>query len=154
MGPPSSGGIAVAQIFKILENFDLETLNNLDPITWQIIGDTMQLVFADRGLYLADSDFVNVPIEALINADYLKKRANEINPGTKTENILPGKPVDNLVTNLASDTSIELPSTSHISIVDQYGNALSMTSSLENAFGSRLMTQHGFLLNNQFRGVD
>ena len=149
MGPPSSGGIAVAQIFKILENFDLETLNNLDPITWQIIGDTMQLVFADRGLYLADSDFVNVPIEALINAGYLRKRASEINPGTKTENILPGNPVDNLVMNLASDTSIELPSTTHISIVDQYGNALSMTSSVENAFGSRLMTQHGFLLNNQ-----
>ena len=149
MGPPSSGGIAVAQIFKILENFDLETLNNLDPITWQIIGDTMQLVFADRGLYLADSDFVNVPIEALINAGYLRKRAGEINPGTKTENILPGKPVDNLAMNLASDTSIEMPSTTHISIVDQYGNALSMTSSVENAFGSRLMTQHGFLLNNQ-----
>ena len=51
MGPPSSGGVAVAQTFKILENFDLESLNNFDPIIWQIIGDTMQLVFADRGLY-------------------------------------------------------------------------------------------------------
>ena len=62
---------------------------------------------------------------------------------------MPGEPIDNLAMNLASDTSIELPSTSHISIVDQYGNALSMTSSVENAFGSRLMTQNGFLLNNQ-----
>ena len=149
MGPPSSGGVAVAQIFKILENFDLKSINNFDPIIWQIIGDTMQLVFADRGLYVADSDFVNVPVEALIDTKYLKKRASEINPGTRTENILPGEPIDNLAMNLASDTSIELPSTSHISIVDQYGNALSMTSSVENAFGSRLMTQNGFLLNNQ-----
>ena len=68
---------------------------------------------------------------------------------SERENILPGDPLQNQVINYSDDLSKEQPSTSHISIVDQYGNALSMTSSIENAFGSRLMTESGFLLNNQ-----
>ena len=149
MGPPSSGGIAVAQVFKILENFEIRSLNYSDPILWQIVGDAMQLAFADRGLYLADSDFTYVPITELIDVDYLEKRANKITVGKKTDDISAGNPITEITISYAKDISIELPSTTHISIVDKYGNALSMTSSVENAFGSRLMTNSGFLLNNQ-----
>ena len=149
MGPPSSGGVAIAQILGILEPFDLKSLGPSSPESWQIIGDAMRLAFADRGKYLADSDFVFVPTDALIDKKYLAERSNEIKKLTKSENIKPGNPLQNKVINYSNDESIELPSTTHISIVDQYGNALSMTSSIENAFGSRLMTKSGFLLNNQ-----
>tara|TARA_B100001093_G_scaffold17797_1_gene16153 strand:- start:59 stop:1852 length:1794 start_codon:yes stop_codon:yes gene_type:complete len=149
MGPPSSGGIAIAQILGILESFDLKSLGPSNPISWQIIGDATRLAFADRGKYLADSDFVFVPTDGLIDKKYLSKRLNQIEKGQKTKNIEAGNPLGDKAINYSSDLSIELPSTTHISIIDQYGNALSMTSSIENAFGSRLMTKSGFLLNNQ-----
>ena len=149
MGPPSSGGIAVAQILKIIEPYDLKSLGFSNPLTWQIIGDATRLAFADRNQYLADSDYISVPLSGLLSDDYLIERSNQIRPGFKTENISPGKPSDDIVYNYGIDNSLELQSTTHISIYDQYGNALSMTSSIENAFGSRLMTESGFLLNNQ-----
>ena len=149
MGPPSSGGVAVAQILKILEPYDLKSLGFSNPLTWQIIGDATRLAFADRDRYLADSDYVKVPLSGLLSDDYLIERSNQITEGIKTENIVSGKPSDHVVYNYGLDNSLELQSTTHISIYDQYGNALSMTSSIENAFGSRLMTESGFLLNNQ-----
>ena len=74
MGPPSSGGIAVAQILKILEEFNLKSLGYEDPKSWQVIGDASRLAFADRDRYLADSDFVDVPMKGLLDHEYLKKR--------------------------------------------------------------------------------
>ena len=149
MGPPSSGGVAVAQTLKILEKYDLKSLGNLNPLSWQLIGDASRLAFADRDRYLADSDFVEVPIKGLLEDDYLKARSDQIKLGEKTENINAGNPSVEFVYELGDDNSLELQSTTHISIYDKYGNALSMTSSIENAFGSRLMTESGFLLNNQ-----
>ncbi len=149
MGPPSSGGVAVAQILKILEEFNLKSLGYDDPKSWQVIGDATRLAFADRDRYLADSDFVNVPMKGLLDHEYLKKRSKKIKLGTKTENIEAGNPSQEFTYNYADDNSLELQSTTHISIYDKYGNALSMTSSIENAFGSRLLTESGFLLNNQ-----
>ena len=149
MGPPSSGGVAVAQIFKILESYDLKSLGFSNPVAWQIIGDATRLAFADRDRYLADSDYVSIPLPGLLNDNYLIERSRQIKAGIKTENIISGKPLDNVVFNYGLDNSIELQSTTHISIYDKYGNAISMTSSIENAFGSRLMTKSGFLLNNQ-----
>ena len=73
MGPPSSGGVAVAQILKILEEFNLKSLGYEDPKSWQVIGDASRLAFADRDRYLADSDFVDVPIKGLLDHEYLKK---------------------------------------------------------------------------------
>ena len=149
MGPPSSGGVAVAQTLKILEKYDLKSLGYLNPLSWQLIGDASRLAFADRDRYLADSDFVEVPLKGLLEDDYLKARSDQIKLGKKTENINAGNPSVEFVYELGDDNSLELQSTTHISIYDKYGNALSMTSSIENAFGSRLMTDSGFLLNNQ-----
>ena len=149
MGPPSSGGVAVAQILKILEEFNLKSLGYENPKSWQVIGDASRLAFADRDRYLADSDFVDVPMKGLLDHEYLKKRSKKIELGTRTENIEAGNPSKEFTYKYADDNSLELQSTTHISIYDKYGNALSMTSSIENAFGSRLLTQSGFLLNNQ-----
>ena len=98
---------------------------------------------------MADSDFVFVPVKALLNKDYLGARAKLLQTGRALKYVHPGVPSYNLTNFYADDQSIELPSTSHISIVDSYGNALAMTTTIENAFGSRLMTPGGFLLNNE-----
>ena len=149
MGPPSSGALTISQILGMIEKYDLSKLGPKNPETWRIIGDASRLAFADRSLYMADKDFVNVPIDQLINKKYLLKRAKQLETKKKIEVIEAGKLYNKNSLNYAKDISIELPSTSHISIVDIYGNALSMTTTIENGFGSRLMTKSGFLLNNQ-----
>ena len=146
MGAPSSGGLTVGQILGMLEQHDLTSSG--DANTWRLIGDASRLGFADRGRYIADSDFVPVPTKGLLAPDYLAKRGELLNGETALTDVQPGEPEFDHSLNLADDEAIELPSTSHISIVDSYGNALSMTTTIENAFGSRLMVG-GFLLNNE-----
>ncbi len=149
MGPPSSGGLTVGQILGMLESYDLEKMGPNSSDSWRLIGDASRLAFADRGRYIADSDFVSVPVQGLLNKTYLKNRSKLLNRKKALESVSPGNPSIYTAHSFANDESIELPSTSHISIVDQYGNALSMTTTIENAFGSRLMTKGGFLLNNE-----
>ena len=149
MGPPSSGALTIAQILGIIENYDISKLGPKNPETWRLIGDASRLAFADRSLYMADSDFVDVPIQALISKNYLNERAQLLDRKDKIEKIKAGNLIGKSSQHLGKDHSIELPSTSHISIVDKYGNALSMTTTIENGFGSRLMTNGGFLLNNE-----
>ncbi len=146
MGPPSSGGLTVGQILGMLEQHVLTDAQ--DANAWRLIGDASRLGFADRGRYIADSDFVPVPTEGLLAPDYLVKRGALLSGDTALESVAAGTPEFDHSLNLADDEAIELPSTSHISIVDSYGNALSMTTTIENAFGSRLMVG-GFLLNNE-----
>ena len=147
MGPPSSGGLTVGQILGILDSFDLAALGAESPLAWHLIGEASRLAFADRGVYMADSDFAEVPVAGLLNQDYLRDRAQLINPlGPALRAVAPGQPPD--AENFAPGETLEQPSTTHLSIVDADGNAVSLTSSIENAFGSRVMVR-GFLLNNQ-----
>ncbi|MDB2369185.1 gamma-glutamyltransferase [Octadecabacter sp.] len=149
MGPPSSGALTVGQILGMAAQFDLATLGADNPESWRIIGDASRLAFADRGRYMADSDFVPMPTKGLVDPVYLEGRASLIS-GTDAAlvDVAPGQPGWDHAMLLADDQSIELPSTSHISIVDSYGNALSMTTTIENGFGSRIFVR-GFLLNNE-----
>ena len=146
MGPPSSGALTVGQILGFLDQFPVGAENH--PQTMRLIGDASRLAFADRGRYMADSDFVPVPTKGLVSADYLSDRAKLLIGSKALTEVLPGNPEYSHASLWADDVSLELPSTSHISIVDSYGNALSMTTTIENGFGSRLMT-NGFLLNNE-----
>ncbi|KZK87533.1 Gamma-glutamyltranspeptidase precursor [Pseudovibrio sp. Ad13] len=150
MGPPSSGALTVGQILGQLNSYDLPSMNSGDPNAWRLIGDASRLAFSDRGRYMADSDYVPMPTKGLVAPAYLKERA-ELLSGDKAlskEQVVPGNPTWDHALLLADDESIELPSTSHFSIVDANGNAVSMTTTIENGFGSRLMT-NGFLLNNE-----
>jgi len=149
MGPPSSGAVTINQILGIVENFPLSQLGSTNPETWRIIGDASRLAFADRSLYLADDDFIFVPVEGLLSKKYLKDRSKLLNTKYKIPTVKPGIPETKVTLNYHPDMSRELPSTSHISIIDKYGNILSMTTSIESSFGSNLMTKSGFLLNNQ-----
>ncbi|WP_210115082.1 gamma-glutamyltransferase [Roseovarius aestuariivivens] len=148
MGPPSSGGLTVGQILGLLAPYDLAGLGPDAAEAWRLIGDASRLAFADRGRYMADTDFVPVPEEGLLDPGYLKARAQLLRGDDALPEVSPGAPEFDHSLNWADDRSIEFPSTSHISIVDADGNALSMTTTIENAFGSRLMVR-GFLLNNE-----
>jgi len=146
MGPPTSGGMTVIQILKLLEE---KELNKLDPMSVEAIHlftQASKLAYADRGKYMADADFINVPVEGLIDTSYLKQRSSLITDedmGKAKAGIPP-----NAEENWKASTSPEQASTTHFSIIDKEGNGFSMTSSIEMAFGSTIMVR-GFLLNNQ-----
>ena len=148
MGPPSSGALTVGQILGMLDSYDLAALGAENPESWRLIGDASRLAFADRGRYMADSDFVPMPTAGLVDPAYLAERAALLAGDTALAEVSPGTPEFDHALIWADDESLELPSTSHISIVDSFGNVASMTTTIENAFGSRLMT-NGFLLNNE-----
>ena len=150
MGPPSSGGVAVGQMLGILENFDLKALGPDNPESWRLIGDAQRLAFADRGRYLADTDYVPAPITGLLDKTYLGERAALLDGGRALGDaaVAAGKPEWDHALNFGRGAAIELPSTSHFVIVDKAGNVVSMTTTIENGFGSRLMAK-GFLLNNE-----
>jgi gamma-glutamyltranspeptidase/glutathione hydrolase len=148
MGSPSSGGLTVLQILGMLERFNLARVkpNSVEAI--HLFSEAGRLAYADRGLYMADADFVPVPTDELIDPEYLQRRAELINPKRAMSEAKPGQLSSQKAQNWGQDDSREYPSTSHLSIVDRSGNAVAMTSSIEDAFGSRLMVR-GFLLNNE-----
>ncbi len=148
MGPPSSGGIGVIQTLGILEKFDLRAMGAHAPAAEHLLIEAGRLAFADRAVYLADPDKVEVPAAALIAPDYIKQRAALVHVDSRIATAEAGKVPLKATLDLAPAASPELPATSHFSIVDADGNALAMTSSIEAGFGSRLMV-NGFILNNQ-----
>lgn len=148
MGPPSSGALTVGQILGMLDAYDLAALGPASAEAWRLIGDASRLAFADRGRYMADTDFVPVPVKGLVAPAYLAERAALLAGDDALPEVAPGTPEFDHALLRADDDSIEFPSTSHISIVDADGNALSMTTTIENGFGSRLFVR-GFLLNNE-----
>ncbi len=148
MGPPSSGALTVGQILGMLNHFDLAALGPQNAESWRLIGDASRLAFADRGRYMADSDFVPMPVAGLVDPVYLEARAALLKGDDALPEVAAGRPDWDHAALWADDEAIEFPSTSHISIVDARGNVLSMTTTIENGFGSRLMVR-GFLLNNE-----
>ena len=148
MGPPSSGGIAVLQILGLLAQFDVALMKSWSVEAAHLFLEASRLAYADRARYLADPDFVSVPVKGLLDLAYLHERAALIDLMKASDKVAPGQPPGIGASGLADDDSVERSSTTHISAFDRYGNVASMTSSIEFAFGSALMVR-GFLLNNQ-----
>jgi len=146
MAPPSSGGIAIIQMLAMLEEFELSQYKPNDIEAVHLFTQSSRLAFADRNKYIADDDFVSVPVVGLLNKDYLAQRAKLITLQKDLGKAIAGQPEGALAQ--ADDTAFELPSTSHMSIIDSDGNAISMTTSVEMGFGSTVMVE-GFILNNQ-----
>ena len=146
MGPPSSGGLTMLMMLKLLEDFNIESLkpNSIDMI--HLFSEVNRIAYADRAYYMGDSDFINVPINGLLDDTYIKKRRNLINKDYYSEDIKKGMPEG--YENFEKNIDISKPSTSHFVIVDKEGNAVSMTSTVEGPFGSHLMAG-GFILNNE-----
>jgi gamma-glutamyltranspeptidase / glutathione hydrolase len=145
--PPSSGAIAVLQILGLLERADVAAFAPLSTDAVHRFSEAGRLAYADRERFVADPDFVDVPIDALIGQAYLDQRSRLIRADHSIGKASAGEPVQHARAAAAGE-AWELPATSHIAIVDAQGNAVSLTQSIEYGFGSHLMT-HGFLLNNQ-----
>ncbi len=146
MGPPSSGALTISQTLKLIEPFELGT-TPLNPKAIHMIAEAQKLAYADRARYMADSDFINVP-SGLLDATYVDSRRLLIDPGQAMKKAEPGQPESFKKSQFGKDETIESSGTSHISIVDAFGNAVSMTTTIESAFGSGFMVR-GFLLNNE-----
>ncbi|MGY4024472.1 gamma-glutamyltransferase [Aeromonas rivuli] len=151
---PSSGTLALGQIFGMLESRDMAALKpvqgadgqlSASPQAIHLYSEAARLAFADRNQYVADMDFVSVPVAGMLDKGYLAQRGALISDKSMGM-AKPGTPPMAIARGL--DATPELPSTSHISIVDEQGMAVSMTSSIEDGFGSRLMV-NGYLLNNE-----
>jgi len=140
MGPPSSGGILLAQIFNMAANFDLPHDNPYNPIFAHLFTEVCKRAFADRAEYLGDTDYVDFPLAKLISKDYAKKRISDFDP-------LKAMPADQIGPGLDGSES---ESTTHFSIVDRYGNAIGITYTINAAFGAKVVADSlGFFLNNE-----
>ena len=146
-GPPTSGGVTVLQILGLLERFELSKYSPTSPETAHLLAEAGRLAFADRNTFIGDADFVQVPVKGLLDPEYLAARSKLISTERALGKAEPGRP-PGATTAFVPGRSLELPSTSHLVVVDPFGSVVSMTTSIENAFGSRLFVQ-GFLLNNQ-----
>ncbi|SHF71437.1 gamma-glutamyltranspeptidase / glutathione hydrolase [Flavobacterium segetis] len=141
MAPPSSGGICMAQIFKMIEPFDLATMGHNSTNSIQVIVEAERRAYADRSYFLGDPDFIKIPLETLMSPTYLKQRMSNFtfDKATLSSTIKEGK------VNLNESTE-----TTHYSIVDQFGNAVSATTTLNDGYGSKYYCDElGFFLNNE-----
>ncbi len=147
MGPPSSGGVAVAQMLAQLERFDLAALGPESANFWHLFLESQRVAYADRELYIGDSDFVSVPVAGLVDPDYLASRSALISPAAAITDLKAGTPPGAPLARADGDEPPE-NGTTHFSVTDADGNAISYTSTVEGAFGSGLFFG-GFYLNNE-----
>jgi len=141
MSPPSSGGICLAQIMNSIESYDLPTYGHNSVKTMQIITEAERRAYADRSHFLGDPDFVSIPTDTLLSKTYSKERMRNFSfkKPTLSEDVSHG-----------NIEIIESNETTHYSIVDQYGNAVSVTTTLNGGYGSKLYSSElGFFLNNE-----
>ena len=146
MAPPSSGATTVLQILGTLQRFDLAATGKDSPKSWYLIGQAMQLAYADREKYLADDAFVDVPVAGLLNPEYIQERSALIDPEKARSDYPAGKPPGAAPRTAA--ISSEVAGTTHFTAVDANGNIANMTSTIEGPFGSQLVAG-GFFLNNE-----
>lgn len=146
MAPPSSGATTVLQILGTLQRFDLTASGKDSAASWYLIGQAMQLAYADREKYLADDAFVDVPVAGLLDPEYIKQRSALIDPERARTDYPAGKPPGAAPRTAA--ISSEVAGTTHFAAVDNKGNIANMTSTIEGPFGSQLVAG-GFFLNNE-----
>jgi gamma-glutamyltranspeptidase/glutathione hydrolase len=148
MGPPSSGATTLLATLIQLERFDMKALGKDSPTAWHLIAESERLAYADRARYLADWDFVKVPVAGLIDRDYLARRSALISPTKAMASVGAGVPpgADGMA-RADSDSTAE-NGTSHFVAIDRAGNAVTYTSTIESSFGSGLIV-NGYFLNNE-----
>ena len=141
MPPPSSGGVALAQIFKTIENYNLNKYGHNSEKAIQVIVEAERRAYADRSFFLGDPDFSDIPVATIISDAYLKDRMHDFSFKKAT----PSAEMDH-----GKATSPESIETTHYSIIDQFGNAIAVTTTLNGAYGSKLYADElGFFLNNE-----
>jgi gamma-glutamyltranspeptidase/glutathione hydrolase len=146
MGPPSSGATTVFGILGMLEAYDMKVMGKDNVMSWHLLAEAMQLAYADRGQYLGDSDFVDVPVQGLLDKAYLASRRDLISPYSVRTDYPVGTPPG---AQPRSPTGpVAEKGTTHFVAVDRDGDVASMTSTVESVFGSHLIA-NGMILNNE-----
>lgn len=153
MGPPSSGATTVLATLIQLERFDLKALGKDNPGAWHLIAESQRLAYADRARFAADADFVPVPVAGMIDTSYLAGRSALIDPGTSISKASAGIPPGAENLSFADSTLQPEYGTSHFSVIDRAGNAVSYTSTIESSFGSGIVVG-GYFLNNELTDFD
>ncbi len=153
MGPPSSGGTTVLATLIQLERFDLKALGKDNPVSWHLIAESQRLAYADRARFSADADFVQVPVAGMIDRKYLAARSALIDPAKSISKAAAGTPPGSERLSFADSALQPEYGTSHFSVVDRSGNAVSYTSTIESPFGSGIMAG-GYFLNNELTDFD
>ena len=149
MGPPSSGATTVGQILMLMDRFKPDELVLDGPRLWHLFAEASKLAYADRARYLADPDHVKVPVRGLLDPGYMDARARLIHGFEASKaRAEAGDPPYREGRLMAPDSPRDRPGTTHLSVIDRRGLAISLTASIETAFGSGRMAA-GFLLNNQ-----
>lgn len=151
MGPPSSGGVAVIQILAQLERFDLQALGADNLLSWHLIAESQRLAYADREAFGADTDFVPVPVDGLLDPQYLASRSALIRQERAMDAVQAGTPPG--APPRVAQGLADVPGTSHLAAADAAGNVANITSTIEGPFGSGLMAA-GFMLNNEMTDFD
>lgn len=151
MGPPSSGATTVFGILGMLEAYDMKAMGKDNPMSWHLLAEAMQLSYADRAAYLGDADFVDVPVQGLLDKSYLAERRQLISPFGAAGHYEPGTPPG--AKPRAAAPPLPEHGTTHFVVVDKDGDVMSMTSTVESIFGSQLMA-NGYFLNNQLTDFD
>ena len=156
--PPPSSGVGLLQLLGLLERTDIAQRGPTDPQAWLLFAEASRLMYADRDRYVADPRFVAVPVEGLLDTRYLDDRARLIGARAAAAAPEPGTPPGAVMTRAGIDATADIAGTSHFVIVDDQGDVVSMTTSVESLFGSGRAVG-GFFLNNQltdfsFRAVD
>jgi gamma-glutamyltranspeptidase/glutathione hydrolase len=146
MGPPSSGATTVFQILGMLERFDMKKLGKDSPVAWHLLSEAMMLAYADREKYLGDADFVHVPVAGLLDRKYIASRSALISPTKALGTYEAGTPPGAEPRTAAIQR--EVPGTTHFVAVDRGGDVVTMTATVEGAFGSQLIAG-GYVLNNE-----
>ncbi|MDE1147393.1 MAG: gamma-glutamyltransferase [Azospirillaceae bacterium] len=149
MGPSSSGGIAILEMLGLLEHFDMKGLGQGSPTAWHLMVEASRLAYADRDLYVGDPAFIKVPTKGLLDREYLADRARQIDPAHAAQGpVAAGTPPQKQGALYGPGWQADIPSTSHMSLMDKDGMSVSFTTSVEFAFGSG-MAVDGYVLNNQ-----
>jgi gamma-glutamyltranspeptidase/glutathione hydrolase len=144
MPPPSSGGVALVQMLNIVENFDLKSKGRYSPETLHIMIEAMRRAYLDRARHLGDPDFVQVPVQRLTDKAYAKTLAQGIDLTKASSSLELGKDI------LTPPVETESEETTHFSVIDKDGNAVSNTYTLEGGYGSHVVVKGaGFILNNE-----
>ncbi len=141
MPPPSSGGVALAQLLHAVEPYDLAAMGFQSSATVHLMGEAMRRVYADRAQWLGDADFFDVPVDGLVDPDYMARRMENFDPDrvTPSDEVEHGNPL-----------ALESMETTHYSVVDGAGNAVSVTTTLNGSYGSKVVVDGaGFFLNNE-----
>ena len=151
MGPPSSGGVAVLQILKQLERFDMAKLGPKSPVAWHLFAESERLAYADRDMYLGDADFVGVPVKGLLDPRYIASRSALISPDRTMAEVTAGNPPG--APQRIKATNLDVPGTSDLVVADRAGNVAEVTTTIESYFGSGVSVD-GTMLNNELTDFD